>query len=175
MKKIISLLSTTLLIVSLQAQSINDFLSTLEDGDEYGVVTINKEMFKMIAAFDVDLGEDEDAIRDLTRDINKVRVFINEENGTYEEYKKIKGIAQSSSMENLISVKDGSERVDLFTNPTNSDEVVDGLLLLVRETEQNVFIHIDGKINLDHLAKLTEKLDIDGLEHLEKIGEHDDE
>lgn len=169
MKKIISLLSTTLLIISLQAQSITSYLSGLEDGDEYGVVTINKEMFKMIAAFDVDLGDDEDAIRDLIRDINKVRVFINEENGTYEEYKEIKGIAQGTSMENLISVKDGSERVDLFTNPTSSDDIVDGLLLLVREESQNVFIHIDGRINLSHLAKLTDKLDIDGLEYLQKI------
>lgn len=174
MKKIISLLSTTLLIMSLQAQSITSYLSGLEDGDEYGVVTINKEMFKMIAAFDVDLGDDEDAIRDLIRDINKVRVFINEENGTYEEYKEIKGIAQGTSMENLISVKDGSERVDLFTNPTSNDDIVDGLLLLVREESQNVFIHIDGKINLSHLAKLTDKLDIDGLEYLQKIDDNDD-
>ncbi len=171
MKKIISLLSTTLLLVSLQAQSINNFLSGLEDGDDYGVVTINKEMFKMISAFDVDLGDDEDAIRDLIRDINKVRVFINEENGTYDEYKEIKGIAQGSSMENLVSVKSGGERVDLFTNPTNSDNIVEGLLLLVREGSQNVFIHIDGKINLKHLAMLTEKLDIDGLEYLNKVGE----
>ena len=172
MKKIISLLSTTLLLVSLQAQSINNFLSGLEDGDDYGVVTINKEMFKMISAFDVDLGDDEDAIRDLIRDINKVRVFINEENGTYDEYKEIKGIAQNSSMENLVSVKSGSERVDLFTNPTQSDDIVEGLLLLVREDTQNIFIHIDGKINLKHLAKLTEKLDIDGLEYLNKIDDN---
>lgn len=170
MRKISILFTALILAVNVQAQSISSFLSDLEDGDDYGVITINKEMFKMFASFDVDLGEDEDAIKDLINDINKVRVFMNDETATYDEFKKIKSIAKGSDMDNLISVKDGSERVDLFTNPTSQDGVVDGLLLLVREGDQNVFIHMDGKINLNTLAKLTESLDIDGLEHLKKIG-----
>ncbi len=169
MKKFIIILAASFLAFSIQAQSVESFLEGLEDSDDYGVITINKEMFKMVASFDVDLGDDEHAIKDLINDINKVKVYINEDSGTYEEYKEIKGLASSTSMENLISVKDGGERVDLFTNPTAQDGVVDGLLLIVREDDQNVFIHMDGKINLQDLAKLTEKLDIDGLNHLKKI------
>lgn len=169
MKKISILLAAFVFSMSIQAQSIQSFLEDLDDSDDYGVITINKEMFKMIASFDVDLGEDEAAIKDLINDIKRVRIFMNEETGTYDEYKEIKGIASQSSMDNLVSVKDGGERVDLFTNPTSDDGVVDGLLLLVRENTHNVFIHMDGKINLKTLAKLTEKLDIDGLEHLKKI------
>ena len=171
MKKISILLTAFIFSIGLQAQSINSFLEKLDDSDDYGVITINKEMFKMIASFDVDLGEDEGAIKDLINDIQKVRIFINEDTGTYDEYKEIKSIAGGSSMENLISVKDGGERVDLFTNPTSVDGVVDELLLLVREKTHNIFIHMDGKINLKTLAKLTEKLDIDGLQHLKKIND----
>lgn len=169
MKKISIILSAFLLTISIQAQSIESFLEKLDDNDEYGVITINKEMFKMMASFDVDLGEDEQAIKTLINDINRVRVFINDETGTYEEYKEIKGIANNASMENLISFKEKGERVDLFTNPTSQDGVVDGLLLIVREETQNVFVHMDGKINLNDLSKLVEKLDIDGLDHLKKI------
>lgn len=169
MKKFSIILAVSFLAFSMQAQSITNFLEKLEDGDDYGVITINREMFKMFASFDVDLGQDERAIKDLISNINKVKVYINEDSGTYEEYKEIKGIANSASMENLISVKDGGERVDLFTNPTSEDGVVNGLLLIVREDTQNVFIHMDGKINLKDLAKLTEQLDIDGLDHLKKI------
>ena len=169
MKHIGILLVAIFMSVSLEAQTIQSFLADLEDNDDYGVITINREMFKMIASFDIELGEDEEVIRDLINDINKVRVFINEDNGSYEDYKQIKGIASGTTMDNLISVKDGSERVDLFTNPTSDDGVVDGLLLIVHEDTQNVFIHIDGEINLNHLAKLTEKMDIEGLDQLKKI------
>lgn len=161
-----------LLAVSIQAQTINSFLEKLDDGDDYGVITINKEMFKLLSGMEIDLGEDEDVIKDLVNGINKVRVFMNEENGSYEDYKALKAIANKTSMDNLISVKDKGERVELFTNPTKKDGVVDGLLLLVHEENQNVFIHIDGTINLNNLAKLTEKMDIDGLQHLKKIQKH---
>lgn len=169
MKKISTLLLGLVLSISIQAQSIASFLEDLEDGDDYGVVTVNREMFKMIASFDIDLGEDEEAVKEMINNIKKVRIFMNEENGSYEDYKSIKGIANSTTMDNLISVKDGGERIDLFTNPTKDDGIVDGLLLLVHEEDSNVFIHIDGKIDLNLLAKLTEDMNIEGFEHLKKI------
>ena len=172
MKNLGVLFVALFLSATLSSQSINSFLERLDDGDEYGVITINKEMFKMLAGMDIDMGEDEEVIKDLIGGINKVRVFLNEDNGSYDDYKEIKGIADGTSMDNLLSVKDKGERVDLFTNPTSSDGVVDGLLLLVHEETSNVFIHIDGTINLNHLAKLTDKLDIDGLEHLKKIDQN---
>ena len=169
MKKIGILFAAFFLSLSIEAQTINKFLENLDDGDEYGVITINRELFKMMASFDIDLGEDEDAIKELISGIDKVRVFINEDTGTYEDYKALKTIADGTDMDNLISVKDKGERVDLFTNPTRDEGVVDGLLLIVHEDTQNVFIHIDGVINLNHLAKLTESLDIEGLDQLKKI------
>ena len=172
MKNIGIIIAALLLSVSVQAQSINKFLDKLDAGDDYGVITINKEMFKMLAGMDIDLGEDEEVIKDLVDGINKVRIFMNEENGSSSDYQELKSIASETSMDNLISVKDKGERVDLYTNPTRDDGIVDGLLLIVHEENSNVFIHIDGKINLNHLAKLTEKMDIDGLEHLRKIEQH---
>ena len=172
MKNLGVLIIGLFLSITVTAQSINSFLERLDDGDEYGVITINKEMFKMLSGMDIDLGEDEEIIKDLVDGINKVRVFLNEDSGSYDDYKEIRGIAEGTSMDNLISVKDKGERVDLYTNPTRNDGIVDGLLLLVREESSNVFIHIDGKINLNHLAKLTDKMNIDGLEHLKKIEQH---
>ena len=168
MKTIITLLASLLLMSSIEAQSIKSFFNDLEDRDDYAVITINKEMFRMIASFDVDF--DDEGIKDLIKNIKRVRIFANEDGADYDEFKEIRDIARETSMNNLISVKDGSERVELFTGGDADDKYVDGLLLLVREENQNVFIEIDGKINLDDLAKLTDKLDIDGFDQLKKIG-----
>lgn len=168
MKTIASITMAFLMIASIQAQSISSFFEDLEDRDDYAVITINKEMFRMIASFDVEM--DDEGIKDLIKNIKRVRIFMNDETAAYEDFKKIKSLAASTSMTNLISVKDGSERVELFTNPTDDDRYVNGLILLVREEDQNIFIEIDGKINLDDLSKLTDKMDIDGFDHLKKIG-----
>ena len=168
MKTILSTVVIFLLITSLNAQSISSFFERLEDGDDYAVITINKEMFRMIASFDAEF--DDEGVKDLIKNIKRVRVFVNDETATSEDFKELKSLASSTSMTNLISVKDAGERVELFTIPTNNDKYVDGLILLVHEEDQNVFIEIDGKINLDDLAKLTEKMDIDGFDQLKKIG-----
>ena len=168
MKTILSTVVIFLLITSLNAQSISSFFERLEDGDDYSVITINKEMFRMIASFDAEF--DDEGVKDLIKNIKRVRVFVNDETATSEDFKELKSLASSTSMTNLISVKDAGERVELFTIPTNNDKYVDGLILLVHEEDQNVFIEIDGKINLDDLAKLTEKMDIDGFDQLKKIG-----
>ncbi len=168
MKTFLSTVVTFLLIISINAQSVSSFFERLEDGDDYAVITINKEMFRMIASFDAE--SDDEGVKDLIKNIKRVRVFVNDETAEYTDFKELKALAGGTSMTNLISVKDGGERVELFTKPTNDDKYVDGLILLVHEEDQNVFIEIDGRINLDDLAKLTDKMDIDGFDHLKKIG-----
>lgn len=168
MKTIITLMASLILMSSIQAQSIKSFFNDLEDKDDYAIITINKEMFRMIASFDVDF--DDKDIKELVKNIKRVRIFSNEDAASFDDFKEIRDLARETSMNNLISVKDGSERVELFTGGDADDRYVDGLLLLVREENQNVFIEMDGKINLDALASLTDKLDIDGFDQLKKIG-----
>lgn len=168
MKKVLNTIAFLLLVICANAQSFDKVFEKFEDGDDYTVVTVNKEMFRMIASFDADL--DDQGIRDLVRGIKLVKIYLNEDNGSYEDFKELKTIALASSMNNLISVKSADERVELFTNPTGDEAVVDGLVLLVHEGDQNVFIKMDGRIDLDALARLAEKMDIDGFDELKKIG-----
>jgi len=169
MNKIINTILLFLVITTgVMAQSFDSVFERFEDGDDYTVITINKEMFRMIASFDADL--DDKGIRDLVRNIKSVKVYLNEESGEYADFKELKKIASATTMTNLISVKSADERVELFTNPTGDESVVDGLVLLVHEGDQNVFIKMDGRIDLDALARLAEKMDIDGFDELKKIG-----
>lgn len=167
MKTFLSTVIAVLLISSIQAQSISKFFDRLEDQNDYAVTTINKEMFRMIASFDG--GTDTEGVKELIKNIKRIRLFINDEAASYEDFKELKNLATQASMNNLVSVKDDGERVELFTLPTSDDKYVDGLIVLVHESDQNIFIEIDGKINLDDLARLTEKLDINGLDQLNKI------
>ncbi len=163
-----SLFITLLLLTStINSQSLNSFFNDLEDRDDVAIVSVNKEMFKMIASMDIDVeGAD---VKEMIKDINSLKIYIQEDNADYETFKSARGIAQSSSMSELLSVKDGSERVYLYTDQSDGDNYVKNLLLLVRDSDQNVFIRLDGKVNLDDLSKLTDNMPFDGLEHLKKI------
>jgi len=168
MKNIITLILALLLTSSMMfGQSLNSFFNDLEDRDDVAIVSVNKEMFKLFAAMDIDV--DGGDVKEMVKDINSLKIYIQEENADYEVFKQARTLAQSSSMAELISVKEGSERVYLYTDKSDGDQYVENLLLMVREPDQNIFIRLDGKVNLDDLSKLTDNIGIDGLEHLKKI------
>ena len=168
MKNIITLVIALLLSSSMMfGQSLKSFFNDLEDRDDVAIVSVNKEMFKMFSAMDIDL--DGANVKEMVKDINSLKIYIQEENADYEVFKQARTLAQSSSMTELVSVKDGSERVYLYTDKSDGDEFVENLLLMVREPDQNIFIRLDGRVNLDDLSKLTDNIGIDGLEHLKKI------
>lgn len=171
MKKIVFVFAAFLIGTSLMGQSIERFLNSLEDGDDYGVVTVNKEMFKLIASMDADFNEEE-GLKELVKDIKLLKVYILENEASIEDFKKLHDMARSSNMTELLSVKDGAERVYLYTNSSGEDEYVRDILLLVRDEGQNVFIKLDGKINLKSLAKLTDNMDIEGFQYLKKIDQN---
>lgn len=167
MKNIFSLSFAILLSLSMSAQSINSFFNDLEDRDDIAIVSVNKEMFKMIASMDVQFKEE--GLSDLIKGINSLKIYIQEDNADYELFKKVRSMAQGASMAELLSVKDGSERVYMYTDSDEGTDYVKNLLLMVHDDKQNVFIRLDGKVNLKELSKLTDKMGIDGLEHLKKI------
>jgi len=45
--------------------------------------------------------------------------------------------------------------------------------LLVGGTEEFVMVSFVGKIDLDKISRLAKKLDVDGVEHLDKLGDRE--
>jgi len=54
---------------------------------------------------------------------------------------------------------------------TKGDDVIEELLLLVGGADEFVLVSFVGNINLNDLAKIAGQLDIDGVKHLEKLGQ----
>ncbi len=167
MNKLLILSFSLLATIAIEAQGVSQFLNKLEDGDDYAVVTVNREMFKMLAAMDIEM--EEPGLKELIRSIKLLKVYIKDDGGAIEDFNNLNNLAKSSSMNNLVSVKDKSERVMLYTGASKSDEIVDGILLLVHDDNENVFLQIDGLINLNHLSSLAKNMDIKGLDSLKKI------
>ena len=152
---------------TLGAQSMESFFNRLEEGDDYAVITVNREMFKMLASMDIDV--EGKGLRELIGSIKMLKVYMNEDGASIDDFNQINAIAKGQNLNNLISVKEKGERVMLYTGPSKSDEIVDGVLLLVHEEDQNFFIKIDGLINLNNLVELSKDINIDGLDKLKKI------
>lgn len=114
--------------------------------------------------------EFENEIGDVVKDLQGLTVLSTEVNASaiYDE-----AIAKipTSEFEELVKVRDKGQNVKILTKSSNDDNIVHELLILVGEPTSFTLVSFTGNINLDKISKLSEKLDIKGAEHLDKVGE----
>lgn len=169
MKQLVIVIIALFVNLGMQGQSLNSFFNDLEDRNDIAIVTVNKEMFKMIASMNTEF--EEKGVQELVRNINSLKIYVQEDTTDDELFTQARSLVQDSPMQELLNVKDGSERVYLYTDKAESDNIVKNLLLMVHDSDQNVFIRIDGKVNLHELAKVADNLGIEGIEHFKKLDE----
>jgi len=108
-------------------------------------------------------------IADVIKDLQSLRILTTEENSA-EFYKEASKTIPTNSYEMLMSVRDKGENIRFFVKDDNAG-MISELLLLVGGEDQFVLMSFLGKIDLKKIGKLAKTLDIDGAEHLEKLGE----
>ena len=183
-KKVIVLIALIVAPMVSFGQSIFD---KYEDMDDVGTVILNQKMFSMLASFDIDLDDAESQnYLEMVKKITGVKVFTtgNEKvsadmNGTVNKYLK------SSSLEELMRIKDGNQTVKFYVKEGKDENHVKELLMFVnglkeltegqnieingkkREIE-TVLITITGDIDLREISKLTSSMNLPGGDQLKK-------
>jgi len=81
---------------------------------------------------------------------------------------------KNTNLEELMRVKDGDSNVKIYVKEGKSDAYVKELFMFVKDGGDNssgetVIISLTGDIELSQIAKLTQKMNIPGGEHLEKV------
>lgn len=157
------------LAMSLQGFSQNDaitkYFNKYVEDTSFTVVYISPKMFEMVAR----LAEDEvDAdVQQVIKDLKGLRVLVREGNGTKYYDEAVKTLNLKAYAE-LMTVRDGDQNVRFVVK--DKGDIIEELLLLVGSPDEFVMISFVGKIDLDKIAKLAKTADIEGLEHLEKVG-----
>jgi hypothetical protein len=67
-------------------------------------------------------------------------------------------------------VRDGQENVRIWSRDKGT--IIEELLLLVGSPDEFVLLSLTGKIDLDKISELSNTLDVQGLEHLDKLEQH---
>ncbi len=170
MKKSIFLLPT-LLLLAFMAQAQNDaisrFFSKYADDERFTSVYVSPKMFQLVAKIDTD-DEDWQKIREVVKDLGGLRVLTADSIGNGDAlYKEALAKVPVAEYAELLTVRDGQENVRIWIK--ESGNIIDELLLLVGAPDEFVLLSFTGKIDLDKISALSKSLDIDGVEHLNKI------
>ncbi len=178
-KQIIVILLAFLPIVTLG----QDIFEKYEDSDQVTFVAMQPKMFQMLGKMSVSSDDPEAA--DFFKLVNSITSFkvITTENSNIS--KDIDGWVstrlKSSAYEELMRVKDGSSNVKFYVKEGKDADHVKELLMFVTGLQEanididgrkieTVLLSLTGDINLQEIAKLTDKMDLPGGNQLKKAG-----
>lgn len=149
-----------------QDNAIEKYFEKYLDDERFSMVYVSPKMFQMVNT--VIEGELDEEITDVIKDLRGLRILKTDIDAK-NFYKEAKNKIDTKEYEILMTARDEGQKIEFLTKESN--DIIDELLLLVGEEDQFVLMSFIGKIDLKKLSKLAKALDIDGAEHLGKLGE----
>ncbi len=177
MKKILMIAVLTALPFAGLSQSMFD---RFEDLDNVTSVVINKSMFNLLTKIDVEADDKEaqDFI-DIAKSTNSLKVFITEDkNIGLEMHSAVKSYLKSSSLEELMRIKDKEANIKFYIKSGKNQDHVSELLMFISGIQgvklenrkiETVLLSITGDIDLNKINSFTKKMNLP--KELNKVNE----
>jgi hypothetical protein len=157
MRKLILILTLTLLAMPAMAQQINlDFPGLADRADEVVDVTLDASMLRLGAKFLSEKDEDQRAVRDIVRNLQGIYVrsyeFSHDNEYDRSAFDRVKS-QLGPSWKPLVTVRSRhKENVNIYAD-MRGDQVV-GLVIISAEPREFTVVNIVGPIDIDKLASL---------------------
>jgi hypothetical protein len=184
MKKNLILVVMALLMMPLTSMA-QDIFAKYADNPEVTYVSIKPKMFQMLAKMDINTDDPE--AQEYINMVNSITSFRVITTGSKAISADVSNWVNSrkSSLEELMEVKgEGANMIFYVKEGKDSDHVkeflmfVDGLSAITKDADiemngkmgefETVVISLTGDIDLNQISKLTQKMNIEGGEHIEK-------
>ena len=161
------------LSMAAQNNAIEKFFNQYMDDEAFTVVHVTPKMFQMIAKLDIKDKDYGDA-KAVLQDLRGLWILTSENNPKAPQlYKEATSKINTTEYELLMTVRDKGSNVRFWTKESNG--IINELLMLVGEPTEFTLISFVGKIDLDKISKMSNKIKIDGMEHLKSVKEKHDE
>lgn len=163
----------TLMVISatgLRAQSsaIDRYFSKYQEDDRFSAITVSSRMFGLFADFDMDDPEEKELVEALSK-LKGLKMLIGEQvsdaTSMFDQAKTL----SNKGMDELMSIRDGEKEFIFYVIEANG--TISELLMVGHEAEKFLMMSLVGEINLRDISRLSKKMDIDGFEHLQNIGQ----
>jgi hypothetical protein len=170
MKKIlIPLMALASLGLFAQKSQLNQLFDKYSGKEGYTSVYITKYMFDLFA--EISNEQDEKEFREVTSNLNAIKILIaNEEIGDQGKSaftQEVRSILPQNEYKEMMVVKEGPETITFLVRE-NQGRISELVMTLEGGSEQMV-LFLEGDISLKDLSKLSQTMNVEGFEHLEKI------
>jgi hypothetical protein len=173
MKKIIALLIMMAVGTGVYAQgeAVSKFFAKYATDESFTTATISSKMFSLITNMDVETAEDKELVDAISK-LKGLKVLGKENTSDARSlYKEAYALVATKDYEELMSVRDKDKDMKFFIRESSGK--INELIMVMGGTDDFMLLTIFGEIDLKQISRIGRKMDVGGLEQLEKI-HHDD-
>ncbi len=150
-----------------QGDAIAKFFAKYQDDETFTQVKVSQKMFGLFTNMDVDKPEDKEVLDAISK-IQGLRVLAKHETRDSRTLYKEALAAIPSNYEELMSVRDKDKDMKFYIKEISSGKIGE-LVRVMGGNDEFMLLTLFGEIDLKKIAHIGKKMNIDGLENLEKI------
>lgn len=171
MKRIItSLVFFMIVSASFGQDAISKFFAKYQNDESFSQVTISSKMFGLFTEMEATTPEDKEVLDAISK-IQGLRILGKQEaRNARDLYKEAFTLIPMKEYEELMSVRDKDKDMK-FLIKQNKNGTISELLMVVGGNTDFMILSLYGEIDLKQVSRIGKKMDVKGLENLEKIGD----
>lgn len=174
MKKIIALLIVMATVTGASAQqpgALTKFFEKYSGDERFLEVKISPKMFSLITNMEVETPEDKETIEAISK-LKGLTVLRAEEGVDARSLYKEAIALVPKDYEQLMTVRDKDVDMRFFIKETSPGKISE-LLMVSGGVKEFTTLSLVGEIDLKSISRIGKKMNVDGLEKLENMHDHD--
>jgi hypothetical protein len=173
MKKIITLIVLIALGTGVYAQSdaVTKLFNKYAGDDSFTTqVTISSKMFSLFTDLEVEKPEDKEVLEAISK-LKGLRIIGKENTSDARNlYKEASGVVLQNKFEELMSVRDKDKDMKFYILEKSPGKISE-LVMVSGSPKDFMVMTLFGEIDLKQISRIGQKMNVSGLENLEKIND----
>lgn len=158
------------LVASAQNDAIAKFFSKYQSDETFSQVTISGKMFSMMANITGETEEEKAMIASISK-IKGLKILSKSDaRNSRELYKEAISMIPTNTFEELMSIRDKDKDMKFYTKESGGK--ISELVMVMGGNEEFMVLTLFGEIDLKDISKIGKSVNINGLENLEKVKDH---
>jgi hypothetical protein len=168
MKHVIASIAFMLIVQVAKSQdAISQFFSKYQNDESFSHVTVSSKMFSLFTNMEADTPEDKEVLSAISK-LKGLRILTKSDSlNSRKLYKEAFSLIPVKDYEELMSFRDKDKDIKFMIKESSGK--ISELLMVMGGSKEFMVLSLFGEIDLKQVSRIGKKMDVKGLENLEKM------
>jgi len=147
--------------------AISKFFTKYQNDESFTQVTVSSKMFSLFTNMEVESKDDQEVLNAISK-LKGLRILGKENTSDARAlYKEAFALIPTKEFEELMSVREKDQDMKFYIKESGGK--ISELVMIMGSTDDFMVMSLFGEIDLKQVSRMGKKMDVKGLENLEKI------